>query len=448
MQRQIHWGSVLQFAFSALAALFALASALGLTVMGFLGMLGQAVPAEMGGVQMLMLAGSSLFTGILLLPSVWYSLMRMVGRDDISLAAARLRLPPVAWLILLALTILSGYAVTRLQSPWVYLLPLLHATTVVLTATWFFALGSRGLGLGSRQRFWGVLGSGLVLGPFLILIVEIIFLSGMGILAMISLAANQSLMEQVIPLLERVQISPEATEDLYNLLRPYLASPMVIYIVLAFGAGLVPLVEELLKPIGVWLLAFRRLTPAEGFILGMLSGAGYAIFESLSLTISGADWAPLVISRGGTTLLHIVTTGLVGWGLAASIQRAKYLQMVAAYLVAVLLHGTWNALSLISTSGILLVEELPPSSLILQIGELAPYGLIGLALLLFALLVISNRYFVRQESALTVESVDNEIHSFSGGSSHPNPSTIQEYNETSDPTRVNSVVDQTGETSN
>jgi hypothetical protein len=448
LPRQIHWGSVLQFAFSAMAALLALSSSLGLALLGLLGMGGQAAAGAMGGVELLMLAASSFVTGLLLLPSAWFSLMRLVGREEISQAAARLRLPPLIWLILLGVTILSGYAVTRLQAPWVYLLPPLHASAVVLTATWFFAIGSRGLALGSRQRFWGVLGSGLVFGPLLILIVEVAFLSALGILAIFSLAANQSLLQQLIPLLEQVQISPEATEDLFNLLQPYLASPMVIYIILAFGAGLVPLVEELFKPVGVWLLSGRRLSAVEGFVLGMLSGAGYAIFESLSLTINSEDWAALVISRGGTTLLHIVTTGLVGWGLAVAIQRGKYVKMVLAYLAAVLLHGTWNALSLISTSGILLVDELPPSSMILQIGKVAPYGLVGLALFLFALLLVANRYFASQAPPVAGEPVDPGVAPQMQSPIHPMPAGNQEYNGSPDLTSAAALMDETGEKPN
>jgi hypothetical protein len=372
--------------------------------------------------------------------------MRLVGRVQLSQAAARLRLPPLAWFLLLALTILAGYTVTRLQSPWVYLLPPLHALTVLLTAVWFFAAGSRGLQLGSNQRFWGVLASGLVLGPLLILVVEIFFLIGLGILAIVSLAMNQPLLEQLLPLLEQTQISPEATDALFNLLRPYLASPVVLYITLAFGAGLVPLIEELFKPIGVWLLYDRPLTPAQGFTLGMLSGAGYAIFESLSLTLSGENWAPLMISRGGTTLLHIFTAGLVGWGLAGAFQRKEYLKLVLVYLAAVLLHGLWNAISLISSSGVLLVDELPAASLIIKIGEIAPYGLVGLTLFLFILLLGANRYFARREPIHT--STPAPLPASAAGSVFPMLSTESppsaedskpEYNEALNPTSTDNL---------
>jgi hypothetical protein len=150
----------------------------------------------------------------------------------------------------------------------------------------------------------------------------------------------------------------------------------------------------------------------------MLSGAGYGLFESLSLANGGDGWAFLVIARSGTTLLHIFTAGLVGWGLALAFSKGKYLNLALAYLAAVTLHGLWNGLSILSSGSALLGEDAASSSLLNFLSQAAPVALVGLAVLLFILLVWCNYYFVRQhqepvvrvynETLLPESTVDNK----------------------------------------
>ena len=112
----------------------------------------------------------------------------------------------------------------------------------------------------------------------------------------------------------------ESPGPLLDQLETYLMQPSTLYIALLFGALIVPLLEELFKPIGVWLLVGRKPSPAQGFAAGLLSGAGYALFENFSLGASaGEDWAMVVVARIGTSLIHIVTAGLMGWALSLSL---------------------------------------------------------------------------------------------------------------------------------
>jgi RsiW-degrading membrane proteinase PrsW (M82 family) len=85
------------------------------------------------------------------------------------------------------------------------------------------------------------------------------------------------------------------------------------------------------------------LTPVEGFTAGLLSGAGYALFESLALASGGEQWAALVFARIGTAGIHILTTGLTGWALVLAWRRRRFLRLAATYVFVVSVHGVWNA---------------------------------------------------------------------------------------------------------
>jgi RsiW-degrading membrane proteinase PrsW (M82 family) len=168
-------------------------------------------------------------------------------------------------------------------------------------------------------------------------------------------------------------------------------SPAVIFSVIIFGAVIVPLIEELIKPVGVWLLAGRRLTPAEGFAIGALSGAGYALVESLFLGSGGQEWAFVVLARLGTSAVHILTAGLMGWALVTAWTQSRYIRLAAIYLLAVLIHGLWNGLTIASVFANM-SQTLPASAgSFSQIGSVIPYALASLAGAAFLTILLINR---------------------------------------------------------
>ncbi len=128
-----------------------------------------------------------------------------------------------------------------------------------------------------------------------------------------------------------------------------------------------------------------------------MSGAGYALFESLALSSSGDEWTFLVVARIGTAVIHILTTALTGWALSQSWRDSRYLRLAAAYLTAVLIHGFWNGLTLISSyNSLLSLQPSPPEvSLITRIGAAAPLGLAILTLGALALLLRFNQLLFR-----------------------------------------------------
>lgn len=153
-------------------------------------------------------------------------------------------------------------------------------------------------------------------------------------------------------------------------------------------AGIMPLVEELFKTIGVWLLKVRNPDPAESFRAGLLSGAGFALFEGLlsasslqQSAIGYGEWAGLVLGRFGGTLLHMLAGGIVGLAIGRYWQNRKIGSLLLAYLAAWLLHAAWNALALFGG-----VNPLINGS---QVQAVWPY--IGLVILFLGMLFIFVR---------------------------------------------------------
>jgi RsiW-degrading membrane proteinase PrsW (M82 family) len=186
------------------------------------------------------------------------------------------------------------------------LLPLLNIIATGLPALWLIHMGIRGLNPGSPRRQWGAFASGLVLSPVIILILELLALVGFAVLAIIWAALNPNITSQLNSLIFRLQNSATNPDAILRILLPYLLYPGILFVAFAFISVIVPIIEEALKPIGVWFQAGQKLTPAQGFAYGVLCGAGFGLFENLGNTSGGGEaWAILVATRI-TTFLPLV----------------------------------------------------------------------------------------------------------------------------------------------
>jgi RsiW-degrading membrane proteinase PrsW (M82 family) len=231
------------------------------------------------------------------------------------------------------------------------LLPGISLLAATLPIVWLVSMGMRGLAGGSRQRQWGLFAGGLAFSPVMIIVLELLALIGMLLAVGVVLALNPELAYDLSTLVARLASAPPGSDNWLNILSPYIVKPAFLAAILAYTSLLIPLIEEAVKPLGLWLLAGRRLTPAEGFVGGLISGAGFALFENLSaLSGGGEDWALLASSRISTALLHMLTSGLVGWALAHAWSQGRYLRLGISYTAAVALHGIWNALGIASFS--------------------------------------------------------------------------------------------------
>jgi len=88
----------------------------------------------------------------------------------------------------------------------------------------------------------------------------------------------------------------------------------------------------------------------------------------------------------GTGLLHIVTTGPVGWGIASALREKRWLRLLLTFAAAVALHGLWNLMAVMVG-----VSTLGAGADIPRLALAAAVGLGLLAMVLYTILVRMNR---------------------------------------------------------
>ena len=395
--RGVHWPSVLQLGFSLLGMLFFW----GVAAILFLSGLGQKFLQGISPEQALppfLLASGAALCGFLLLPAGIYAFRRLAGLPSTRLLRLPAWLNP-GWLILvLPIVLLAGnWIYPREGWAWLFLPPL-QALAVGIPILWFVHLSIRGIASSSPQRHWGVFNAGLVLAPLLSFIFEMLAALLLVLVWSVWASTQPDLLSELTSLAQRLDQVRFSQEEALALLEPYLTNPAVISAVLLFLAAVVPLVEEFVKPIGIWALANRGLRPTDGFVAGVLCGAGFALAESLAITSTSEGWVLTVTTRIGTGAIHILASGLVGWALARAWGNRKFVQLGATFLLAVLLHGTWNALSVLLVLDYLpaSLRELGPAAWSLIPGELIPYAFALLAFIACFTLLGINRLLYRQ----------------------------------------------------
>jgi len=108
-----------------------------------------------------------------------------------------------------------------------------------------------------------------------------------------------------------------------------------------------PFVEEAFKPLILPFLRIKIDNELDGIIYGVTAGMGFAMMENLFYEMSSfnaASWSITALARGlGSTIIHAVGCGVVGYAYARYImKKGSVLEIAGAYMVAVVLHMTWN----------------------------------------------------------------------------------------------------------
>ena len=386
--RPIHWMTVLQLAFSLIAAFSLFSFAAFLAARGMRSLIGQ-VGADSVTPDLLFAAGL-VMCALLLLPSAFFSLLRLLDRP----IPAFFKRTPVFWrvtiwvLVLLVLPASLAAGGLTAQHPniaWL-VLPFMHVLATGIPILFILWIGLRGLSLGSPQRLWGLFGAGLALGPVLIFVVESLVVVAVVIVVIFYVASQPSLVADLSRLVNRLRFSSPSQEELVQILQPYLTNPAVIFSLFATLSGLVPLIEEILKPFGMVFLIGRSITPEQGFTAGIISGAGYALCESIFRVGTDAEWLPISIARAGTGAIHILATGLVGLGLAFAWGQGRYLRLGVLLVAAMGVHGLWNGMSLLPAVALLPAGQTGASGLIRFLSNASPYGLVVEALVCIVLI--------------------------------------------------------------
>lgn len=395
VKHTVHWPSIIQLILSLLAAFILLGAAVLVVVSAtFKYFTNSTTVANL--VQPLMVAASLAFAGALVLPSAWYAWRYIThpGQEPMPYHERRgtvLILTIVVIILVSGALLLGNWVAKNDQLAWL-LLPPLNIIANGLPALWMIYIGTRGLIPGAPRRLWGVFASGLVLGPLIILILELLLLVFIGILAVLWVMLNPDLANQLYNLVLRIQSVGPDPDVILRQIGPFLLNPGIIFLMFAYISVLVPLLEEALKPIGVWFLSAQKITPAQGFGYGVLCGAGFGLFENLGNTSGGATgWALLASTRISTIMLHSFTAGLVGWALASAWSERRYWRLLIAYLCAVMVHGLWNGLALVTAFASLQgFADITLPTYIQQIGTYSSFGIIFLGIIVLFLYLGSN----------------------------------------------------------
>jgi hypothetical protein len=285
-------------------------------------------------------------------------------------------------------SLLIGYQIREMQNLLWIVLPMLTIPAIVFPLGVFVVLSARKLPFGTRWQTWNVLGLSMTLAPLILFTLEIFV--GLIIFAgvVVYLVTQPELAQELQALSQEIILLDPQSEEALELLGPYLTKPGVMAVTLLYIAVLVPAIEEIFKPIGVWLFA-RKLSPAQGFTLGGVSGAGYALIETIGVSSQTSEWASLLFSRIGTGLLHITTSALMGAAIVLAWRERRYLRLMGTYLIAVFLHGLWNSLAIIFTFSAL-AELFEQQGLLGTIQPPVIVAMVVLAVGLFVILMIAS----------------------------------------------------------
>lgn len=325
----------------------------------------------------------------------------------ISLAAAILRLVnkpfpkiPAAWkkiLIILGvlLFIVSlGFVFAGSQlSEFVYISSPFVLVLVLLPLLTFIFFGAKDLTSGSPNRTWGNITFNLsVTMPFIIfleLVLFFIIIVGIGVWV----GSDPVLTEQLYSFQRSLDAGMVDSARLEEIVMDMLGNPFVLSGGVLVISVLVPLMEELFKPMAIWFLAGKRLTPAQGFVGGLIAGGCFALLEtsgSIGIPTNG-EWFLLLLGRTGTGLLHITLSGLVGWGFASAFYSRNWLRAIGNYLLAVLIHGSWNLFSLLTGIIPILPDPNSAGSFPFFLSQIGPYALGVISLINLIILFSVNR---------------------------------------------------------
>jgi hypothetical protein len=331
---------------------------------------GSVIPAHSAGLEDRLQAGI-LGVSLLLVGAISaiaaYTGIQSLGGAGRSEAAVQ---PRRAWQILVLLALWLGsvwgaQAAVRIPSlKW--LATVLHALAIAVPIYVLLVLATGGLDRGSLRRVWGTLAAGMWLGTGLALVAEAL-LGLLGLLAagvyFMAHPEHAALVQRVLRDLGARQGLPEALAAL----QPLLDRPIVVFLALLLFSGLAPIIEETAKSVTTWLLVDRLRSPAAGFVTGALGGAGFALLEGLFASANpDTYWGTTLLVRAGSSMMHITAAAIAGYGISLYHISRRPVALAGGYLVAMALHGLWNASIILLAFGGLRLSAvgLPQSALI------------------------------------------------------------------------------------
>jgi RsiW-degrading membrane proteinase PrsW (M82 family) len=293
--------------------------------------------------QAIIVASGIMLTGAIFLPAAYYSFQRLRG-VDIPEAAPKILKP---WQGTLLVLLWAGAAVLAQlledNDIFKWFTPPLYLLAIGTPVYFLIRLAAGGLNAGSRQRFWGIPVASIALGMTLSIIAEatlvIIGLAGGAVYLFLhpeQLSVFKHITDQFT--------NASRIESALHIVEPLLNNPLIIVLALFFFSGFIPVIEETAKSIAPWTVFDHLESPAQGFVIGTLSGAGFGLVESLlASTTPDSSWAATLMIRGGSTMMHMLTASLTGWGIASFRTNKSTRRVIGSYALAMFLHSLWNA---------------------------------------------------------------------------------------------------------
>ena len=335
---------------------------------------------------------SQTFIGILLGTAAVISALRFMNKPfaDATVSTSVKSAGIVLGVIATGVVLLIGRFTQSDQSVNWVALSILTVPAAAIPIWLLFRVGTKAFPPESNWRIWSTFGISLSLTGLIAIILEIMVLIFAFIIAIIFITANPELTREFELLSNEFLFIDPNSDQAIRLIVPYLTKPVVLITSFSLFSIIIPFIEEAIKPLGVWLLAGKLKSESQGFFLGAIGGAGFALFESLNAAAQTDGWSTLLFARIGTNAMHITASALIGGAIYAAFHEKRYLRLLSTYLLSVFLHGLWNFIAL--TNGF--------SSLLVTYGESARYQTIetisyiamaALSVGLIAILIKSNR---------------------------------------------------------
>lgn len=350
-------------------------------------------------VSFLNLAFASGVAGVVMLLGL-ASLLRAPRPAAVSPATARRRLALASLAMILWLPLVGLFQVVETSPLAWLLLPPLVAAGAVIPAWWLVEIARRGLDVLPGGRGWQLLSASLALTIPLTLLLSLAMLAVFIVVLGVYLNTQPQLLADLQQFFEQFDPARMDMQQLEALANQVLSNPVIVALLISLVAGVTPLLEELLKPLALWLYAGDRLSPAQGFVGGALCGAAFGLWENLSALAGAGEGSGVLIltARVGSLLLHITASAIFGWGLASYWGQARHLgRLIGTYLLAVGLHAFWNLFGVLSAVPV--APQLPLINLLpADMETFNPLWLVlpGLALLNLLLLVWFNGRLQRE----------------------------------------------------
>ena len=288
------------------------------------------------------------FEMVVLFICSWFVLQKVMGREQADLS---FKFPFAGWqifaiFVMVVFSVILGGLVAYTEIKWLtwIILPVLTMFVIVPPIWLLFGIGTNGIELGSRWRLFSILGLSMTVGPVIMIVLELVLLVVIIIVGFLVVAIQNPILFRELVRIGQILKNETNQDVVLKMLAPYISNPIVIASGLGYIAVLVPMIEELFKPLAVWIFARKLESPAQGFAMGLLCGAAFALIESLNASGDGSmSWPVIVSIRAGTSLLHMTASGLVGWGIVSAFREKHILRFFVVYFTAVSIHGIWNA---------------------------------------------------------------------------------------------------------